>query len=56
MAQSKAAASIESAYQGTGLTEAEIQEKRKQSGFNEIPEKRVGPVLGTLKRKMSPNP
>jgi len=48
MAQSKAAAGIENSYQGTGLNEADIQGERKQYGFNEIPEKHVDPVMGTL--------
>ena len=56
MAQSKAAASIENSYQGTGLNEADIQGERKQYGFNEIPEKHVGPVMGTLKRMWGPIP
>ncbi|MCL6591941.1 MAG: hypothetical protein K6U80_18580 [Firmicutes bacterium] len=56
MAQSKDMAGIESSYHGTGLNDADIQAKRKQYGYNEIPQKHVGPVLGTLKRMWGPIP
>ena len=52
----KEKAGIENSYQGNGLTDAEVQAKRKQYGFNEIPEKQVGPVAGTLKRMWGPIP
>jgi|YelNatPaOPRAMG01_1025707.scaffolds.fasta_scaffold23440_1 H+-transporting ATPase len=54
MVKNKDIAGIESAYQGTGLNDADVQAKRKQYGYNEIPEKRVGPVKGTLKRLWGP--
>jgi len=50
MVKNKDIAGIESAYRGTGLNDADVQAKRKQYGYNEIPERRVGPVKGTLKR------
>ncbi len=56
MAQSKDTAGIENSYQGAGLNEADIQAKRKQYGYNEIPEKQIGPVMGTLKRMWGPIP
>lgn len=56
MAESKDTAGIENSYHGTGLNEAEIEAKRKQYGYNEIPEKIVGPVMGTLKRMWGPIP
>ncbi|MCL4530982.1 MAG: HAD-IC family P-type ATPase [Chloroflexi bacterium] len=56
MTQSKDTAGIENSYQGTGLNEADIQAKRTQYGYNEIPEKHVGPVMGTLKRMWGPIP
>lgn len=56
MAQSKDTAGIENSYQGAGLDEADIQAKRKQYGYNEIPEKHVGPVTGILKRMWGPIP
>jgi len=37
-----------------GLTSAEVTRRRAQHGFNEVPEKRTGPVLGTLKRMWDP--
>jgi len=49
-------AGIENEYQGTGLKDADIQVKRKQYGYNEIPEKQIGPVIGTLKRLWGPIP
>jgi H+-transporting ATPase len=54
--QSKDTAGIEGTYHGTGLNEAEVQAKRKHFGYNETPEKRVGPVMGTLKRLWGPIP
>lgn len=56
MIQNNDIAGIENTYQGTGLTEADLQVKRKQYGFNEIPEKHVGPVTGILKRMWGPIP
>jgi len=56
MTQSKDIAGIENTYQGTGLNDADVQAKRKQYGYNEIPEKQVGPVMGTLKRMWGPIP
>ncbi len=53
---SRDTASIENSYQGTGLTEADIQSKRKECGYNEIPEKQVGPLAGVLKRMWGPIP
>jgi len=52
----KDTAGIENSYQGTGLNDADLQAKRKQYGYNEIPEKQVGPVMGTLKRMWGPIP
>jgi H+-transporting ATPase len=49
-------AGIENEYQGTGLKDDDIQAKRKQYGYNEIPEKKIGPVMGTLKRMWGPIP
>ncbi len=56
MAQIKDTAGIENSYQGTGLNQADIQSKRNQYGYNEIPEKQVGPVMGVLKRMWGPIP
>lgn len=56
MAQSIDAAGIETSYQGNGLREADIQTQRKQYGYNEVPEKHVGPFMGTLKRMWGPIP
>jgi len=56
MAQTKDTAGIENSYQGTGINDADLQAKRKQYGYNEIPEKKVGPVKGTLKRMWGPIP
>lgn len=52
----KGVVGIENSYQGTGLTEAELQGRRDQYGFNEIPEKQVGPLMGVLKRMWGPIP
>ena len=52
--KSKDIAGIENAYQGAGLND--VQTKREQYGYNEIPEKQVGPVIGTLKRMWGPVP
>jgi len=43
-------AGIENEYKGIGLSDQDIQAKRKQYGYNEIPEKQIGMVMGTLKR------
>jgi H+-transporting ATPase len=56
MAQTKDTAGIENLYQETGLNDADLQAKRMQYGYNEIPEKKVGPVRGTLKRMWGPIP
>lgn len=56
MAVIKDTAGIENSYQGTGLDDHEIQARRKQYGFNEIPEKHVGPLEGVLKRMWGPIP
>jgi H+-transporting ATPase len=56
MIQSKNTAGIENIYQGKGLNDADVQTQRKQYGFNEIPVKQVGPVMGTLKRMWGPIP
>jgi H+-transporting ATPase len=56
MHQDEKNAGIENSYQGNGLTESEIQLRRKQFGFNEIPEKHVSPVMGVLKRMWGPIP
>ena len=56
MVQNKDTSGIENSYQGTGLDDADLQAKRKQYGYNEIPEKQVGPVMGTLKRMWGPIP
>jgi len=56
MVQSKDIAGIENLYQGTGLNDVDLQTNRKQYGYNEIPEKQVGPVMGTLKRMWGPIP
>jgi H+-transporting ATPase len=54
--QNKDKAGIENLYQGIGLNDADIQANRKQFGYNEIPEKHVGPFVGTLKRMWGPIP
>jgi H+-transporting ATPase len=56
MAQTKDTAGIENSYQETGLHDADIQTKRIQYGYNEIPEKTIGAVKGTLKRMWGPIP
>jgi H+-transporting ATPase len=56
MAQTKDTAGIENSYQETGLHDADIQTKRMQYGYNEIPEKTIGAVKGTLKRMWGPIP
>jgi len=56
MAQTKDTAGIENTYQGKGLNDADIHAKRMQYGYNEIPEKEVGPVIGVLKRMWGPIP
>ena len=39
MSQNNGTVSIENTYQETGLSDADIQAKHKQYGYNEIPEK-----------------
>jgi H+-transporting ATPase len=56
MDQSKDTAGIENSYPRTGFNDADLQVKRKQYGYNEIPQKQVGPVMGTLKRMWGPIP
>ena len=56
MAQTKDTAGIENSSQETGLHDADIQTKRMQYGYNEIPEKTIGAVKGTLKRMWGPIP
>ena len=56
MVKSKDIAGIENAYQGAGLNDVDVQTKREQYGYNEIPEKQIGPVIGTLKRMWGPVP
>lgn len=56
MAQTKDNAGIENSYQEAGLSDADIQAKRIQYGYNEIPEKIVGPFKGILKRMWGPIP
>ena len=49
-------AGIENEYPGAGLNDAEVQVRREQYSYNEIPEKKVGPIRGTLKRLWAPVP
>jgi H+-transporting ATPase len=56
MAQTKDTAGIETLYQETGLNDADLEAKHRQYGYNEIPEKEVGPIEGTLKRMWGPIP
>lgn len=56
MTQKKNITGIENAYQGFGLIDADLPAKRKDYGYNEIPEKKVGPVMGVLKRMWGPIP
>jgi H+-transporting ATPase len=56
MVQTKDTAGIENLYQETGLHDADVQAKRIQYGYNEIPEKIVGPFRGILKRMWGPIP
>ena len=56
MSQSKDRAGIENMYQGAGLSNADILEKQKQYGYNEILEKQAGSVVGILKRMWGPIP
>lgn len=56
MEEIKDIAGIENSYQGNFLSDADVQTKRKQFGYNEIPEKQVGPFVGTLKRMWGPVP
>jgi H+-transporting ATPase len=52
----RTSAGIESSYQGNGLAEADLEARRKEYGYNEIPEKHVGPIKGILKRMWGPIP
>jgi len=45
---------LEATYSGGGLTTTEAAERRAQYGYSEVPEKRTGPVVGTLKRMWDP--
>ncbi|MFS0717295.1 HAD-IC family P-type ATPase [Arthrobacter sp. 1P04PC] len=45
---------LEASYSGGGLNAAAVAERRAEHGYNEVPEKRTGPVLGTLKRMWDP--
>ncbi|MBX4299052.1 hypothetical protein K4H04_25185, partial [Mycobacterium tuberculosis] len=56
MSQSKDRAGIENMYQGAGLSNADISEKQKQYGYNEILEKQAGSAVGILKRMWGPIP
>jgi len=56
MAQTKDTAGIENSYQETGLNDADLQAKRKQYGYNEIPKKEVRLIMGILKRMWGPIP
>jgi H+-transporting ATPase len=56
MTNNKNTAGIENSYQGTGLNDADLSTKRKEYGYNEIPEKHVGAVMGILKRMWGPIP
>lgn len=56
MVQTKDTAGIENSYQGTGLSDADVQAKRILYGYNEIPKKEAGPVMGILKRMWGPIP
>lgn len=56
MDQVTESASIENLFQEAGLSDQEIKAKRMQYGYNEIPEKKVGPVKEILKRLWGPIP
>lgn len=56
MAPNQETAGIENSYHGTGLNDVDLQAKRKQYGYNEVPVKEVGPFKGTLKRMWGPIP
>ncbi|MCR4422582.1 MAG: HAD-IC family P-type ATPase [Exilispira sp.] len=56
MEEIKDIAGIENSYQGNFLSDVDVQTKRKQFRYNEIPEKQVGPFVGTLKRMWGPVP
>ncbi len=47
-------ATLETTYSGTGLTTAEVEDQRTRHGYNEVPEKSTGPVMGTLARMWDP--
>jgi len=49
-------AGIENSNREAGLSDAEVQAGRLQYGYNEIPKKEVGPLLGILKRMWGPIP
>ena len=54
--QSNDIAGIENSYHGDGLNNTDVQTKRKLYGYNEIPEKQVGLIMGTLKHMWGPVP
>jgi H+-transporting ATPase len=56
MVQTNDIAGIENLYQDIGLHDPDIQAKRIQFGYNEIPEKREGALTGILKRMWGPIP
>ena len=49
-------ADIEQTFDGAGLSDATVQAQRREFGYNEIPEKTQGPVMGTLRRMWGPVP
>ncbi len=54
--QTRDMAGIESSYQGTGLSDSDVRERREKFGYNEIPQRQRGPVRGILKRMWGPIP
>ena len=55
MAWSKDTAGIENSYKGSGLSNSDVQAKRKQYGYNEIPEKRAKNAIGYLHQQLQIN-
>lgn len=49
-------ADVERTGRHSGLTDAEVRERRARFGVNEVPEQRTGPVRGTLRRLWGPVP